>query len=622
MKKYLKAFFVIILSAVVLFSALPAMRADAANVKAQGKCGTNLKWKFYDDGKLVVSGSGKMDDYENCAAAPWSKYKEDILEVEIEKGVTSIGECAFYLECVNIEKVSIADTVTSIGAFAFGCCRKLEDVTIPDSVITIGDKAFVMCDKFETLTIPTSVNSLGKYAFSACSELKEVTFKGTVPEIPDGLFNGCIHLRILNIPDGVTAIGAKAFASCWDLYAVTIPDSVLSIGEEAFSDNTMLRYICYTGTKEQWGKIVIDDPDGEMGESYFDGLGSLLKYEQSFVPFTEAVFKETEISVPVGEKIELELVVVPKNHTEPVLWGWKGNNHIDFKLDSSDNRDSQTFTGLKPGNYTIVAYCGIHYGKNSIYRNEYLCTITVTEAVNDKADTDETDTDTGKSDTDKSDKGKSEETDIASDKTDTDKDIKTDSNPDYIEGLNLDWNVVDGKYYWFENGYKQGTLNDPKGVMGTDPESGIATNRGREICDNKIPDANGNGSWFWLDSVYGGAKATNKEVWMPYIYQDEANWSDEEIERIAAESDGGMEGMGRCVLDAIKNKDGKWVAYDDEGRMLKGWVTVSGKYLDIYREDQAGNCYYYDTRTGLMAKGWVMLNGMKFHFDEVTGVLY
>ncbi len=186
--------------------------------------------------------------------------------------------------------------------------------------------------------------------------------------------------------------------------------------------------------------------------------------------------------------------------------------------------------------------------------------------------------------------------------------------------LDCDWIKHGEKYYWYEGGVRQGTLSDAKGVMGTDPATGEATNRGREICDNNIKDANGNGTWFWLDSVYDGAKATGKEVWMPYIYQNEADWSDEDIERIAAESDYGMEGMGRCVRDAIKNKSGKWVRYDNDGKMLKGWVEIKGDLATAY-PDQKGNKYYYDTRTGLMAKGWVKIDGKDYFFDEVTGVL-
>ena len=169
----------------------------------------------------------------------------------------------------------------------------------------------------------------------------------------------------------------------------------------------------------------------------------------------------------------------------------------------------------------------------------------------------------------------------------------------------LGWYTKSGKSYWYENGIRQGTATDSKGVWGD------GTNRGREIYDSESD------GWYWLDSIYDGAKATGKEVWMPYIYQNEDEWNDESKRNIAYESD---EGMGECVYNAIKNKSGKWVRYDENGKMLKGWVKIEGALATLY-PNQAGNTYYYDTRTGLMAKGWVTIGGVSYYFDETTGVL-
>ncbi len=36
---------------------------------------------------------------------------------------------------------------------------------------------------------------------------------------------------------------------------------------------------------------------------------------------------------------------------------------------------------------------------------------------------------------------------------------------------------------------------------------------------------------------------------------------------------------------------------------------------------QRGNIYYYDTRTGLMAKGRTVIGGRTYYFDEITGAL-
>jgi len=166
------------------------------------------------------------------------------------------------------------------------------------------------------------------------------------------------------------------------------------------------------------------------------------------------------------------------------------------------------------------------------------------------------------------------------------------------------WYEEAGKQYWYEDGTRQGTYDDANGVMGD------GTIRGREIYD---PVSDG---WYWLDAVYNGAKAVNKEVWMPYIYQNEAEWGADEIAMNASNSGD----MKEQVIREINNKSGKWVRYDANGKMYKGWYTVEGADAEIY-PTQAGNTYYYDPMTGLMAKGYVSIDGTTYYFDEVTGVL-
>ena len=164
-----------------------------------------------------------------------------------------------------------------------------------------------------------------------------------------------------------------------------------------------------------------------------------------------------------------------------------------------------------------------------------------------------------------------------------------------------------GKEYWYENGVRQAVPGDPKNLI----DEKYHTERGREIFDPQTK------AWYWLDSVYDGAKAAGKEVWMPYMYQDEAGWTETEKRNLSEISD---EGMKEFVFNAMMNHDGKWVRYDGEGKMLKGWVTIEGALASVYPL-QTGNTYYYDNQTGAMAKGYVTLNGSRYHFDEMTGEL-
>ena len=120
------------------------------------------------------------------------------------------------------------------------------------------------------------------------------------------------------------------------------------------------------------------------------------------------------------------------------------------------------------------------------------------------------------------------------------------------------WVEENGKKYWYEKGVKQGT-----------------TGRGQEIYD---PDSD---AWYWLDAVQGGAMTVSKDV-----YQESAagQWADK--------PDG----------------TGKWVRYDENGHMVKGWQTTDK------------GTYYFDLITGAMAKGAGDIDGVPCAFDEYTGI--
>jgi len=116
------------------------------NYVDSGICGNGLKWTLtYIDPvkktmKLTVSGTGKMTEF-GTAGAPWYEYAWDIVEVEVESGVTSIGRCAFFF-LRRLTKVTIADTVTVIGDYAFNTCWSLKEITLPEGVTKIGTDAF------------------------------------------------------------------------------------------------------------------------------------------------------------------------------------------------------------------------------------------------------------------------------------------------------------------------------------------------------------------------------------------------------------------------------------------------------------------------------------------------
>ena len=99
----------------------------------------------------------------------------------IPDGVKHIGEYAFY--CANLTSIVIPKGVTSIGAFAFECCRGLTSIVIPAGVTSMGSWAFSECSNLASVVIPEGVTSIGSWAFYNCSNLTSVTIPANVKSI-------------------------------------------------------------------------------------------------------------------------------------------------------------------------------------------------------------------------------------------------------------------------------------------------------------------------------------------------------------------------------------------------------------------------------------------------------
>jgi len=203
---------------------------------AQGGTTGPLTWQITGN-TLTISGTGAMPDYLG-PNTPWFPYQEDIEIVDIQNGVTTIGDYAFAL-CTSLASVDISNSVTTIGEYAFGGCS-LTSVDIPNSVTTIRQGAFSQSSSLISVTIPNSVTTIGIGAFIHCSSLLSVTIPNSITTIGELVFGYCSSLISVTIPNSVTTIGSNAFVLCSSLTSVTIPNSVTTIGVSAFSGSDLI----------------------------------------------------------------------------------------------------------------------------------------------------------------------------------------------------------------------------------------------------------------------------------------------------------------------------------------------------------------------------------------------
>ena len=91
------------------------------------------------------------------------------------------------------------------------------NVRIEDGVTELGDAAFAMCAKMQTITIPNSVTIIGRGTFAACSQLSSVVIPGSVKTIGAHAFKDCTHLTQIRIPADC-ALGTDVFDGCTKVY--------------------------------------------------------------------------------------------------------------------------------------------------------------------------------------------------------------------------------------------------------------------------------------------------------------------------------------------------------------------------------------------------------------------
>ena len=207
---------------------------------------------------------------------------EELTNLVVPEGVTSIGDYAFY-GCSGLTELDLSNctSLTSIESYAFWCCSGLTSIDLPSSLTSIGNYAFNGCRGLTSITLPSSLEAIGGSAFSDCRGLTEVDL------------SNCTSL---------TSIESYAFYGCSGLTSITLPSSLKNIGEYAFQDCTSLTKVDLSNCISLEG----------IGDNAFEGCSGLTSVTINQYVF-ENVTSSTSCGYILGYIDSGETVLVPAN---------------------------------------------------------------------------------------------------------------------------------------------------------------------------------------------------------------------------------------------------------------------------------------------------------------------
>ena len=308
-------------------SSCTAMKPEYGDTPETDEGGTVGENYYPDAEESVELGNGvtlTLSEDKSYYSATAKSVSDEYLVIPEEYGGVPIGAVSMLsYEADNVRRVSLPDTVFSLGLTTFDGCTMLEynqygnayylgneempylylmeavskditSVAVHETTRIIAPAAFTDCKRLRSIYIPDSVVTVGNIAFHQCTSLESVSFGKGLKRIGGKCFYYCERLKEVYLPDGLEEIGNLAFSGCY-LSKLYLGKSVTTLGEHTFDGAhiTSLEIpgslktvdFCAFRNCEDLKKVVIHEGVETIGQAAFSGCKSL-----------------TEISIPASVK--------------------------------------------------------------------------------------------------------------------------------------------------------------------------------------------------------------------------------------------------------------------------------------------------------------------------------
>ncbi|MCQ2070554.1 MAG: leucine-rich repeat domain-containing protein, partial [archaeon] len=224
----------------------------------------------FSSGQLTINGNGTLNnDYPDETKTPWYQYKNQISQITIGQGITSIGPRVF-TDMPNLVSISLPASLKSVDPQFYHNCDRLSTFGIGSGNETFTSYSNVLFTKDMTelikypsnrqgkeYTIPSAVKNIWDYAFENTYLLEKFhAFNSHLVEMGNYAFLNS-GLSVIELPEGLKHLGYDVFKDCEQVSWINIPTTLSDFDDNSFESLLNLIKVPY-GAPDMLGTVFVN----------------------------------------------------------------------------------------------------------------------------------------------------------------------------------------------------------------------------------------------------------------------------------------------------------------------------------------------------------------------------